>query len=196
VSAPEPVHPLSGVLAPGRHGAESESPLRLDAPARDVVQVLARRGRAGRIAAAMGLPGPGSSSTTPLGTALWLQPGVWAIVGPRGPEGALAGNLAAALGEAAAIVDQSHGRTVIGIEGQTARRMLAKGIRIDLHPSAFPVGAVAVTDCTHLGVALLRAAEDRYELIVFATFARELWHWVTEAAGEFGYTVAAAADAH
>jgi sarcosine oxidase subunit gamma len=67
--------------------------------------------------------------------------------------------------------------------------MLAKGIRIDLHPMAFPVGAAAVTECAHLGVALWRAAEDRYELIVFATFVRELWHWATEAAAEFGYTV-------
>jgi heterotetrameric sarcosine oxidase gamma subunit len=189
VSAPEPVHPLASVLRPGRHGAEADDPLRLDIPARDIVQVLARRGRAGRVAAAMGLPGPGASSTTPLGTALWLQPGVWAITAPRGPEAALARNLFSALGESAAIIDQSHGRVTIGIEGGHARRMLAKGIRLDLHPAAFPVGAAAVTECAHLGVLLHRPAETRLELIVVSTFARELMHWITEAAAEFGYTI-------
>jgi sarcosine oxidase subunit gamma len=190
VSAVEALHPLAAIMAPGRHGAEAASPLRLDAPARDIVQVLARRGQADRVADALGgLPGPGASLGTRFGTALWLQPGVWAVARPRGPEGELATRLAAAVGTAALVVDQTHGRCTIGIEGASARRMLAKGIRIDLHPRVFAVGAAAVTECAHLGVALHRPAEDRYELIVLATFARELWHWVCEAAGEFGYTV-------
>lgn len=185
VSVAEPVHPLVGDLVLGRHGAEGTPGIMLDAPARDVVQLLARRGQ--KISA---MPGPGRSAATDFGTAIWLQPGVWAIVAPRGPAGALAGRLAEEFGDRAAVVDQSHGRTVIGIAGPAARKMLAKGIRVDLHPSVFKVGDVAVTECAHLGVALLRADETRYELVVMSTFARELWHFITESAAEFGYIVA------
>jgi len=191
VSVPEALHPLAPVVSPGRHGAATADPLRLDAPVREVVQVLARRGQADAVSVALGgLPGPGGSSTTRFGTALWLQPGVWAVLRPGAGEGRLAKELGDTLGGRAAVVDQTHGRCVIAAEGRAARKMLAKGIRVDLHPLVFPVGAVAVTECAHLGVALHRAAEDRYELIMFATLARELWHWLTEAAGEFGYTVA------
>jgi sarcosine oxidase subunit gamma len=190
VSVPEALHPLAPLLRPGRHGAEGAEPLRLEAPQREIVQVLARRGQAEALAAALGgLPGPGGSSTTRFGTLLWLQPGVWAVVRSRDAEGSLGAALRDAVGNAASVVDQTHGRSVIAVEGLAARRMLAKGVRIDLYPSAFPVGAVAVTECAHLGVALHRAAADRYEFIVFSTLAREFWHWITEAAGEFGYTV-------
>lgn len=184
MSVVEPIHPLVGDLVLGRHGADGEPGVTLDAPARDVVQVLARRGRE-----LADMPGPGASAASAFGTALWLQPGVFAITAPRGPEGALAGRLAATFANTAQVVDQSHGRCTIGIEGPAARTMLAKGIRIDLHPKVFAVGGVATTECAQLGVTLFRAAEARYELITMATFARELWHFVTEAAAEFGYTV-------
>ncbi len=110
MSVAEPVHPLVGDLVLGRHGAEGTPGITLDAPARDVVQLLARRGQ--KISA---MPGPGRSAATDFGTAIWLQPGVWAVVAPRGPAGALAGRLAEEFGDRAAVVDQSHGRTVIGM---------------------------------------------------------------------------------
>lgn len=190
MSVVETVSPLAGVVKPGRFGAEGESPVLLEAPARDVVQVLARAARTQGTADALGgLPGPGQSRATPHGTALWLQPRAWAVTAPRGPEGALAARIAALVGDAAAAIDQSHGRATLAIEGERARHVLAQGIRLDLHPKSFPVGAVAVTECAHLHVALLRAAEARYELLCMATFARELWHWLTEAAAETGYAV-------
>lgn len=189
MSGPEALHPLASVLRPGRHGAETEHTLHLEAPACEIVQLLARRTGADGLAAALaGLPGPGHAAATRFGTALWQQPGGWAVVRPRGSDGSLAGELSAAVGEHAAVIDQTDGRSLIAIEGSAARRMLAKGIRIDLHRSVFPVGAVASTECAHLGVVLHRAARDRYEVIVFATLARDFWHWLTEASGEFGYT--------
>jgi heterotetrameric sarcosine oxidase gamma subunit len=189
VSAAERVHPLAHALKPGVFGAESSEPLRLSAPAREIVQVLARRGQAEALAAALGLPAPCGSSDTAFGTALWLQPGVWAIAAPPGPEAALASRLADVVGDRGTVADQSHGRCVIEIEGRAARTLLAKGCRIDLHPAAFPVGQVAVTEFAHLGAALHRAGEHRYALIVMATFAEELWHWLGQAAAEYGYTV-------
>jgi sarcosine oxidase subunit gamma len=186
VSAAERAHPLAGRYVPGGDG-----PLRLDAPARDVVQVLARRGRGADVARALGaLPGPGGTSVSGPHTALWLQPDVWAVMADAGAEGALAAALRKAVGEAASVTDQSHGRVVIGVEGALASRVLAKGVRIDLDPRAFPVGASAVTECAHLGIALLRPGAQRFEVITMRTFAAHLWHWLTEAAGEYGFTVA------
>lgn len=173
MSAAELAHPLAGILQPGGDG-----PVRLDSPARDIVQVLARRGRAAEVEAMLGARAK-----------LWLQPGVWAVMAPRGTEGALAAELRGAVGEAATVTDQTHGRCVIGIEGTLATRVLAAFIRIDLHDRAFGVGATAVTEAAHIGIALLRAAPDRYEIICMRTFAAHMWHAVTEAAAEYGYTV-------
>lgn len=194
VSVVEAVHPLAGVLKPGRFGAEGGAPVLLEAPARDVVQLLARPARTQSVAEALGgLPGPGQSRATAHGTALWLQPRAWAITAPRGPEGALAARIAGLAGDGAAVIDQSHGRTTMaitdGIGGAAARQVLAQGIRLDLHPMAFAVGAVAVTELAHLHVLVHRPAEARYELLCMATFARELWHWLAEAAAETGCEV-------
>ena len=51
MSAPEPAHPLAGA-ARGRHGAAGDAPLRVSFPARDIVQVMVRRGQDAALAPA------------------------------------------------------------------------------------------------------------------------------------------------
>ena len=53
--------------------------------------------------------------------------------------------LAATLDGVAAVADQSSGYAVLRLTGPSLRATLAKGVPIDLHPSAFQPGSAAVT---------------------------------------------------
>ncbi len=196
MSVVEASAPLARVALPGRHGAPGDAALRITLPARDIVQVAARRGREGELGAALGaafglvLPGPGRSAAAEGRTAIWLQPGIWAVAAPRGAEGALARDLSDIAAASAAVIDQTHGRCTIRIAGARVQDALAKGCRLDLHPKVFAVGATATTQIAHIGCLLHHAAPDIFELTMMATFAQPFWDWLAGAAAEFGYEVA------
>lgn len=150
-------------------------------PALDIVQVLARRGR---VPPGIPVPEAGQSVESDGITACWIQPGGWMLLAPRGEEGAFAARVAGLVGDAAAVIDQSHGRTVFRLVGAGAARLLAKGCRVDLHPRAFPPGAVAATAVAHLPALLRRLPQgEGFDLLVFSTFAEEMRHWLEESGG-------------
>jgi sarcosine oxidase subunit gamma len=112
------------------------------------------------------------------------------LLAPRGPEGALARAVKSAVGDAGSVVDQSHGRSVIGLAGASAPRVLASLCRIDLHPRAFGPGRVAVTPLAGLsGILHQRDAVPSYDLIVFATLSRWFAAALLHAAEEAGYGI-------
>ena len=196
MSAPDPVSQLAAVLAPGRHGAPGDDAVRIAERRCDLVQVFARKGRSADVAAAMQaayaitLPTPGRAAGTQALATLWIQPDAWLLVAPPGVEGALARAVKAACGDAASIVDQTHGRSVITLAGRRAPWVLGKLCRIDLHPRAFAAGAVASTPVAELScVVHQRDAAPTYDLIVFTTFARAFAASLTHAAEETGYRV-------
>ncbi len=197
VSAVDPLHPLAGIAAPGRHGAPGSAPLRIELPRREIVQIAVRRGHMAVTAAAMRtgfsleLPDPGRAATGPHATALWLQPSAWMVTAPWRAEGALASELQNVIGGYAAVVDQSHGRVTIAIEGTQARAVLAKGCRLDLHPRAFGPGRVAGTLIAQITCLIHQTdAAPRFELTMFSTLARPFFHWLSESAAEYGYDIA------
>jgi heterotetrameric sarcosine oxidase gamma subunit len=81
----------------------------------------------------------------------------------------------------------SAGRVRIRISGGATRELLAKGIALDLHRSAFQVGASALTGLHHTGIFLERVDDDAYEIYVQRTYAEWLWDWLIDAALPFGY---------
>ena len=187
---------VSDGLRPGRHGAANADPVRIGLRDCEMVQVMARKGRAGDVAASllashgMMLPGPGRAATLGGVSALWIQPDAWFVVTDRGMEGALARDLKAAVGDAASVIDQGHGRAVVSISGTHAPRVLASSCRIDLHPSMFATGHVATTQMFHLACTLhQRDDAPSYDLIVFGTFLRAFLESLTHAAEETGYVV-------
>ena len=196
MSAPEPVHPLARAAVPGPFGAATTPPLRVTLPARDIVQVMPRRGREAAFAAAMraafGMdpPGPGRAISAGDATAIWIQPTAWFLCAPRAAEGALAARAAAAFAGIAAVEDQSHGRTTIRISGPNARAVLSRGCRVDLHPRAFGPGRAASTMIAHVGC-LVHQVDDApsYDLVVFSTFAQTFLEWLLHAAAEDGLVV-------
>lgn len=196
MSVVDPVSPLGNTLVPGRHGAAGDGAVRIAERRCDLVQVFARKGRAGDVAAAMlarfgsDLPGPGHTFDAPAFSALWVQPDGWLLVAPRGPEGALAKSIKAACGDTASVVEQTHGRSVIALSGGRAAWVLGKLSSLDLHGREFGPDRAAVSPVAGLScVVHHRDAAPSYDLIVFATFARWFVTSLTHAAEETGYIV-------
>lgn len=197
MSAAEPIHPLAAIAVPGRQGAGSTVPLRITLPVREVVQMHMRRGHAALVARTMRenfgieLPEAGWSAAAPGATALWTQPGGWLVTAPRIEEGFLAGAIALAVEGHASVIDQSHGRITVVLEGDPVRAVLAKGCRLDLHPREFGPGRVAGTTIAQVNLLLHRPDERAlFELTVPSTLAEPFFHWLAESAAEYGYDIA------
>ncbi len=86
-------------------------------------------------------------------------PGAWFATVERAGQGFVT-SLADALGESAAIADQSDGQAVLRVSGPKAREALCKLVPIDLHPRIFRSGDVAVTVAAHIGATLWRLDDD------------------------------------
>ena len=115
---------------------------------------------------------------------------MWMLGAPGHAEGALARLIREATGDAASIVDQSHGKTVLHLSGAKARDVMAKGCRLDLHDRAFKPNHSAVTQVAHIGCMLRQLdATPSYELLVPSSFAETFFGWLTHAAAEYGYEI-------
>ena len=92
------------------------------------------------------------------------------------------------------VTDVSHGRAAWRISGPRTVDMLAKGCSLDLHPRVFQTGRCAQTSLAHVSVLLHRCADDAFQLYCARSYAQHMWHWLTEAADEYGYEVTAAIE--
>ena len=91
----------------------------------------------------------------------------------------------------AAVVDQSDGRTVLALSGETAREILSTLVQIDLHPRAFGPGSAAATHAASLAVHLWQADDaPTYEIVVFRSYAATLWRWIAHAGAARGLSAA------
>jgi len=117
----------------------------------------------------------------------WLGPDEWMLVGDNVGSDGLAAKLAAKLADQhVAINDVSGGLVCYRLLGDGARRLLAKGCTLDLHPSVFGPGQCAQTGLAKAGV-LIRPlpADSGYDLIVRRSFADYLWQWLLRAGREY-----------
>ena len=99
-----------------------------------------------------------------------------------GPE---ADDLASKLQNLCAVTPLSHSRTRFYVEGEPARDVLAKGIPLDFHRSAFTPGLFAMTGLHHTPVLVHCVSDNRFEIYALRTFAMSVWEWLTDAALEF-----------
>ena len=135
---------------------------------------------------ALGADAPriGYSSTGPNGTMAAIGPGRYLIFG-RSYD--LHHRLQTAINsDVGAVTDLTHGRTVLMLRGEPATAILAKGLAIDLHPSAFPAGRIAQSMIHHIDVTVRRMDADQFELTVLRGFAEDFVEWLMDAGMEFG----------
>ena len=133
---------------------------------------------------------PNTAVCTSNCTVLWLGPDEWLLISKYAEQIneqlAIAGSF---------LTDVSHGRAALRIRGAHVRELLAKDCSLDLHPRSFQAGHCAQTALAHIGVLLyLPPTGDAFELYCARSYAQHLWHWLTEAAAEYGYEVTAPVD--
>lgn len=128
---------------------------------------------------------------------LWLSPDEFLVVGQDetelGPEeaehlspSALTARLSAALvGHRGQAVDLSANRTTFALSGPEARNVLDKSVRIDLHPTVFPVGHGVSTLFGTTPVVLWHTAEHEWQVLVRASFATHAAAWLLDAMKEY-----------
>ena len=191
--------PLDRALVAGPHGARGDTGVSLTEIRNfELVQVMARRGKAAEMAEAakarFGVAAPETPKVvqTADATLIWSGPDQFFVLSKGGKHGI--GTLAPSFAGSASLSDQSHARVLISISGDKARAMLAKLSSIDLHADAFAIGAAAATSMDHTSVTLWRG-NDRtdgqavFNVLVFATFAESLWHMMLDSAAEFGVAI-------
>lgn len=142
------------------------------------VSVLAHRGEAEAVAAALG----------PLCSLYSVGPGEWIATDAETASADLARTLNAAAEGRAAIVDQGEGRTALRLEGPNARQILAKLTAVDTAPEAFPLGHATQTGLAEVSVTLARTGDTSFDLLPMSTFAVWVFDELMEMGREYGLT--------
>ena len=193
-----PVSALAGIAVPGRFGKEGGEPgvVIEERTGLGLATVAARKGQGdalkAAVATAYGVDLLQSSRFThgPSVSFVGYGPGQWLAVSEKLANEALARELAQRFHGLASISDQSGGRTVLRMRGARAREVLAKGLPIDLHPSAFGQGGAATSTISLMGVQLWQVDDaPTYDIAIFRSLSASFWRWLTASAGEYGYEV-------
>ncbi|WP_434721604.1 sarcosine oxidase subunit gamma [Mesorhizobium sp. RIZ17] len=191
--------PLDRALVAGSYGAQGDAGVALTEIRNfDLVQVMARRGKAAEMAKAaqarFGVAAPETPKAvgTADATLIWSGPDQFLVLSRGGKH--TMDSLAPVFAGSTSLSDQSHARALISVSGDKARAVLAKLSSIDLHPDVFGVGAAAATSMDHTSVTLWRGADRAdgqavFNLLVFSTFAESLWHTILDSAAEYGATI-------
>ncbi|MEI9428450.1 sarcosine oxidase subunit gamma [Mesorhizobium sp. Cs1299R1N3] len=196
--------PLHRALVSGPYGAHGEAGVTLTEIRNfDLVQVMARRGKAAEMASAanahfgVAVPETPKTAGAAEATLIWSGPDQFFVLSKGGRH--QVGSLAPGFAASASLSDQSHARVLIRISGDKARALLAKLSSIDLYPAAFPVGTAAATSMDHTSVTLWRGNDARdgqavFNVLVFATFAESLWHTMLDSGAEYGVEIGHSED--
>jgi heterotetrameric sarcosine oxidase gamma subunit len=174
--------PLHGLAVPGRFGALADAAgVIIEERTMALASVTARRGQADALTNAVS---KSYNLALPAGARQWIA-GMEGIA----PTDFIA-HLRSSLGTFAAITDQCDSRLILRVTGPRVRDVLAKGVPIDLHRSAFKVDDVAVTLVAHIGVQIdLIDNGPTFQLMAPRSMAGSLWSWLCASAAEFGYDV-------
>lgn len=177
------------------HGIASSGVIVTDRSGTGLATVIASTGSqlTAKIQSSYGLALPDRPSQigTPTLAFVGIGPGRYLAMGDTS-------RLAAELSGHAAVFDQTDGYALLRLRGPKLYATLAKGVAIDLHPAAFPVGSAASTAIAHIGAILWRLPDHAdggpvFEIAVFRSMAASFWHFLSLSAAEFGLAVEPAA---
>jgi sarcosine oxidase subunit gamma len=143
------------------------------------------------LANALGLSAPACNrfSGSATKSLRYIGPGVWLLVGEATALPPIT-ELRAQLGADATVVDLSHARCVLRLQGIAANRTLAKYCGLDLDVSTFPTGSATNTRFGKIGMHLARTDDlPTFELLVFRGYAEFVFEALCEGAAEFGFRV-------
>lgn len=109
-----------------------------------------------------------------------IQRGTW-LASCDGGQRTFATALSEAIGDLAAVSDQSNGYAVLRLSGPRIRSVLSKLVPLDLDARTFLPDQVAATAAAHIRVVLWRIPDvnvsmPSFELFVPRSYARSFWH--------------------
>ena len=129
---------------------------------------------------------PNTSNVSHKTRIIWTGPNRWLIVEPETRD--LTSLIKNQIKETSvAIIDLSHARSSIEIDGSMTRDLLLKGAAIDFHPEAFLINHCVQTTFFNLSALICCLDENRFNIFIARAFALDLLQKVQEAAEEFGY---------
>lgn len=139
---------------------------------------------------------PKTAKRKPGVTMLWLGPDEWLAVLAADNDGTLIARFEEALSDMHhALVDVSHSRSVIGIQGGNATDVLMKGTNVDLHPRVFAPDNCIQAHLARSHMLLHRLDEGAgYDIYVHRSFAMYAWNWLVDAAREYGVQIEGSAE--
>ncbi|MBU3671406.1 MAG: hypothetical protein FGM43_02565 [Sinobacteraceae bacterium] len=148
-----------------------------------IVQIAAWRGGDATLAARLQ---PLGCELPPLGrawfgagrTVLSVQPHRWLLLDAAG-EVDFANRCREAVADAGAVVDLTAARSAWRLHGSMARQRLAAGCRLDLAPSAFPIGHAAATTIAQVHTTLLASPEGLL-LLCSSSVTRHVEAWLEQ----------------
>lgn len=123
-----------------------------------------------KVAHGLSWPGTGRMTGTPDRGVLWFGRQQALLIGVP-PD--------AALGEHAALVDQTDAWAVVDMAGAGCGDVLARLTPIDLRDGVFETGHTARTQLGHMAASVTRTGRQAYRLMVFRSMARTLLHELT-----------------
>ncbi len=116
-------------------------------------------------------PKPGRMTGKQGAQALWFGQDMALLIGPEPDH---------ALGEHAALTDQTDAWAVVELTGPDADDVLARLVPIDLRPAKFKRGHTARTLVNHMSASITRTGPESFRIMVFRsmvkTLFRELHH--------------------
>jgi sarcosine oxidase subunit gamma len=118
----------------------------------------------------------------------YAAPGEWLVVSETLAAESLVRDLSMLDAERVSFVEQSDGRALLRISGPSVRRILAKCVAVDLHPSAFAEGRSANMLCCHVSANLARTGTDMFEIAVMRSYAGTVFDELMEMGREFALT--------
>lgn len=110
-------------------------------------------------------------------------PGQWYLVSDEPMMRTAIQSLLGNLGDGFTVIDQSHGRIRVTVEGSAVEDVLAKGTGVDL--GSFPVGHATSALIGHIPVHVSRMSATEFELMPMRGFAESLWHDLEAMAAEY-----------
>src|SRR6185369_11565376 len=135
---------------------------------------------------------PNTIEVTPQLTAIWLGPRSWLLAsGGESPLVDFAAKRDALNAVGGAPFYVSASRVAWTLSGPRAAMVLAKGCPLDFHPSAFAANTCAQSLFGHVA-ALFIKHDDKptFTVMVARSFARDVFHALTEPAMQYGIDVA------
>ena len=119
-------------------------------------------------------------------TIIWVSPDEWILTGDYNKLEKVKTDLDKSLENTHyALIDTSDYYMSANISGNNVRETLEKGVVVDLHDSAFPIGYATGTRYEKAVINLHREDNNSYNIIFRRSFAPYLWGHLVKASQEF-----------